>query len=280
MVIPTLTGIWLLCFSPSTQALALFSGGEAVPIAIAATVHKRPAFSRARVEVPQQGVLWAGSLRHGLQAVICSWNSKKQSWLKFITLMIPAKWGNGGCYAQQTELGWMGLLSRYPAIGFHWPEKSNFYIFMTDYEKNKQSGWGGIIYIYIYIKKKDQSWKIRGKSLLATYQWGLFQIPFFFSSVPILQSLHSENLRGNNINSISHRLEDEPRTGRIWPDWCLLAASERKESLSGSIWDPRSVYCFFLFLCVGLLFKESLLYNQVTSLTRERSPWIRSMKNK
>lgn len=92
------------------------------------------------------------------------------------------------------------------------------------------------------IKKKNQSWKIRGKSVLATYQWGLFQIPFFFSSVPILQSLHSENLRGNNINGISHRLEDESRTGQLWLDWYLMDASESKESLSRSIWEPRSVH--------------------------------------
>lgn len=82
VVLTALTGIWLLCPLPSAQALALFPRGEPVPIAITAAVHKGPAFPRARVEVPQQSVLQAGSLWHGLQAAICSWKGAKQPRLK------------------------------------------------------------------------------------------------------------------------------------------------------------------------------------------------------
>ena len=69
--IPTFTAssTWLLTWPlRPTMHLTLLLAGEAVPAAPTAPVHKRPAGSRGRVVVPQQGVLRAPPLRHRLQA--------------------------------------------------------------------------------------------------------------------------------------------------------------------------------------------------------------------
>lgn len=85
---------------------------------------------------------------------------------------------------------------------------------------------------------------------MATHQWGLFQIPFFSSSVLILQPLHSENLRGNNISSVSHRLEDESRTGRLGliliGRGCIntIVISERFRTAERAL-----IYLFLISLC-------------------------------
>lgn len=56
--------------------LTLMLGMEAVAVAAAAAVHKGAALPGAKVEIPQQDVVAAGALRHGLQAAfrrpICS----------------------------------------------------------------------------------------------------------------------------------------------------------------------------------------------------------------
>lgn len=58
-------------------------------------------------------------------------------------------------------------------------------------------------------EKKRGGRKIKRKSVvLATHQQCLFQIPFFSSSVPTLQSLPQENLKGNNISEEFYRLAD------------------------------------------------------------------------
>lgn len=175
------------------------------------------------------------------------------------------------------ETDWIGLswLIKSLSSSFHWPEKRNFYIFMTDYEKNKQSRWGGIIF-----KKKKSKLKDKRKITLGHLPVGSVPDTLLFllcphSAVPSFRESEGKQHQ-QHLTQVRGWTQDRPNLtglvfiGCFWKERIVISEHLR----------PTERVLFFLFLCVGLLFKEPQLYNQVTSLTRERSPWIRSMKNK
>lgn len=86
-----LSVIWLVpSITPlhHTPTLALLSGGEPVAVATTAAVHKRPAFPWARVEVPQQNIVWTDPLWHRLQAAVYCRNCMRGENNKYV-------WGVG-----------------------------------------------------------------------------------------------------------------------------------------------------------------------------------------